>query len=71
LTVFIFKSRTTDLYMKTSKEGRMVANLAWVIHTLSRGYMASPLRSIWEYPIPRFSIPGMERLVMIVVVVVK
>lgn len=71
LTVFIFKSRTTDLYMKTSREGHMVANLTWVIHTLSRGFLASPLRSVWDYPVPKCSIPGMEGMVMILGVVVE
>ncbi|KAI8337673.1 hypothetical protein BC941DRAFT_470561 [Chlamydoabsidia padenii] len=61
--IYIFRHRDSELFMEKCKQGKMVASLAWLTNTLRRGYVESPLRSIWDFPSPKGGIPGMENMV--------
>ncbi|KAI8335484.1 hypothetical protein BC941DRAFT_514988 [Chlamydoabsidia padenii] len=63
LTIYIFKFRYGDQYMTAAKEGHMVASPDWLINTIYRGHIESPLRSLYDFPAPRGRIPGMENKV--------
>jgi hypothetical protein len=60
--IYIGYFRDGDGYVKASRDGKEVANLAWLYHVINRNTYTSPLRKLLHYPIPRKGLPGFENM---------
>lgn len=63
-TIVILKYRTSDEYRIAYSRGLIVASLLWLTNTFYRQCLLPPLTTIWDYPVPKGGIPGMEKMVM-------
>ncbi|ORX54523.1 hypothetical protein DM01DRAFT_1383256 [Hesseltinella vesiculosa] len=58
--IAIFKKRGSKIYQQASRDGKLVASPSYIINTLYRKRLTSPLLTFWDYPLPNGRIPGME-----------
>ncbi|KAF9978690.1 hypothetical protein BGZ73_001045 [Actinomortierella ambigua] len=58
--IVICRYRKGHLYKQASKDGKIVASIDWLLHTLQTGKLTSPMASLLHYPIPFRPIPGMS-----------
>ncbi|KAL7622305.1 regulator of Ty1 Transposition [Parahypoxylon ruwenzoriense] len=57
---FICQYRDGSQYVRASQAGKIVGNLSWLYHLITRNEWTSPLRRLLHYPIPRDGIPGFK-----------
>lgn len=62
-TIVIMKDRSSQEYRKIYKGNITIASVFWLTNTLYRECLLPPLSTIWDYPMPRGGIPGMENMV--------
>ncbi len=60
--IYIGQFRDGKDYIKASRAGKDVGNLAWLYQVINRNRYTSPLSKLLHYPIPRDSLPGFEDL---------
>ncbi|KAI8071480.1 hypothetical protein BC940DRAFT_345099 [Gongronella butleri] len=61
--ITLFKFRRGPEYQHANKNGKIVGSLNYLTNTLYRQRLISPLSTVWDFPVPRGSIPGMEKKV--------
>ncbi|KAF9347402.1 hypothetical protein BGX26_001094 [Mortierella sp. AD094] len=62
--IVICRFRIGNLYVKASRDGKIVASADWLLHVLQTGELPSPKALLLHYPIPHECIPGMSSLAM-------
>ncbi|KAF9429048.1 hypothetical protein BGZ76_001921 [Entomortierella beljakovae] len=64
--IVICRFRIGDLYIKASRDSKIVGSADWLLHILQTEVLSSPKALLLHYPIPSDCIPGMSSLVITV-----
>ena len=61
---YVCQFRGGEDYVRASRDGKEVGNLAWIYHLITHNRWTSPTRRMLHYPIPRDGIPGFKDMLI-------
>ncbi|CEP08922.1 hypothetical protein [Parasitella parasitica] len=64
VTVVILKYRSSLEYKQAVQDQKCIASFWWLSNTYCRGYLCSPLDTLFDYPVPKVGMSSMQKCVI-------